>query len=72
MYGLHCVYIPYLQILSVPDLREHHGYDSVIVLTLLINYRKYEVYSPVFLAYMYVQCTKEDFSVCDLQKKNVT
>ena len=32
-----------IQVLSNPESRELHGYDSVVVLTLLINYRKYEV-----------------------------
>ena len=32
-----------LQILSRADSRELHGYDAMAVLTLLINYRKYEV-----------------------------
>lgn len=31
------------QVLSHPEARELHGYDSMVVLTLLINYRKYEV-----------------------------
>ena len=31
------------QILSVPEMRDHHGYDGVVVVTMLINYRKYEV-----------------------------
>lgn len=41
-----CVYIAsslLIQVLSNPESRELHGYDSVVVLTLLINYRKYEV-----------------------------
>lgn len=32
-----------VQILSHPEARELHGYDAIVVLTLLINYRKYEV-----------------------------
>lgn len=36
-----------MQVLSVPERRERHGYDAAVVLTLLVNYRKYEVSAQV-------------------------
>ncbi|KAM9052766.1 armadillo-like helical domain-containing protein 3 isoform 3-T4 [Megaptera novaeangliae] len=38
-----------LQILSHPPSRREHGYDAVVLLALLVNYRKYEVGS-MFIA----------------------
>ena len=34
------------QVLSSPEAREHHGYDATVVLTMLVNYRKYEAANP--------------------------
>lgn len=36
-----CDYL--FQILSSPLSRREHGYDAVVLLALLVNYRKYEV-----------------------------
>uniref|UniRef100_A0A8C0KB21 Armadillo like helical domain containing 3 n=1 Tax=Canis lupus dingo TaxID=286419 RepID=A0A8C0KB21_CANLU len=36
-----------LQILSHPPSRREHGYDAVVLLALLVNYRKYEVSGPL-------------------------
>uniref|UniRef100_A0A8D2NWL9 Armadillo like helical domain containing 3 n=1 Tax=Zosterops lateralis melanops TaxID=1220523 RepID=A0A8D2NWL9_ZOSLA len=38
-----------LQILSSPLSRREHGYDAVVLLALLVNYRKYEVGSGLWI-----------------------
>lgn len=35
-----------IRLLSDPTLRAQHGHDVVILLTLLVNYRKYEATNP--------------------------
>lgn len=43
---MNSVFESLMQILSVPEMRDHHGYDGVVVVTMLINYRKYEAANP--------------------------
>lgn len=42
-----------LQILSHPPSRREHGYDAVVLLALLVNYRKYEVGGPPGYTYYF-------------------
>lgn len=41
----------FLQILSDVSSRAQHGYDAVVLLALLVNYRKYEVIAQYIFKY---------------------
>lgn len=43
---LNSLFDSFIRLLSDPTLRGQHGHDVVILLTLLVNYRKYETANP--------------------------
>ncbi|XP_053964188.1 armadillo-like helical domain-containing protein 3 [Anastrepha ludens] len=43
---MHTLFDDFVRLLSDPSLRAQHGYDIVILLTILVNYRKHETTNP--------------------------
>lgn len=43
---LHTLFDSFVRLLSDPSLRAQHGHDIVILLTILVNYRKHEATNP--------------------------
>lgn len=50
---------PLVKVLADPVARQQHGYEAMLLLTILVNYRKYEV-SDGLLYYFADQNCKRD------------